>query len=376
MGITLDLSSMPIPPAEGAHLIGKGPSLDQLSPSDFPDPTRPVLAINESIHAVERLGLPNPIFSIVQDGRVAAASRPAQGTWLLSKQAWQAGNGSAHPRAFMFTPGDLNSKSSSLTACVAMQLLSRAGIKCIKMHAFDAKFGNEMKYAKCIGYEHVKYNKDKNRFKRYIGVMQRCADSLDIALEWIPPAPLWQVAVMVPIITNCAARHVRAFMSQARKCLPNASFTLFTDLPGGDHRLKDLQTRFPVAGLFQQGVFTDGFPVLYLPVTALPIRTLRLPSPLALAEGQLYRGALAGTKAGALMWRAGTVTSPYDRCRTGNYAEEKDLLLSLPAESISDIGSFLSVSNWPCKMDTDIIQFSGSQRPWGEDVKLLTLTEY
>lgn len=374
MGTILDLKNSPVPNATGAHIIGKGPSLDTLTAADFPDPAWPVLAVNESIHAIEKLHLPNPVFGITQDARVAMASKPARSSWLLSKQAWKEGKGDSTPNAYQYTPALFKGcKTSTLTACMALEIIHLTTIKQVWMHAFDAHFGNEMRYAACIGYDYTKWNKDKTRFKRYSNTIQGTANRHAIQLKWVPPPPAWQVAVMVPVITNCAARHVRAYLAKAKENIPGASFVVFSNLPGADFQLKDLQTTPPLASLFRSGMFVEGFPVLYLPVTSLPIHRITLPRQETVEPGTVYVGSTAGGNTGALIWKAGTVTELYDTALHTNGCTEATLLASGKA---SDINTLLRVSSWPAIKGADIVQFAGDERPWGDRVKLLKVSEY
>lgn len=375
MGSVLNLKNLPIPAAAGAHIIGKGPSLDTLTRLDFPDPSWPIFAINESIHAIERMNLPNPVFAITQDARVAMASKPSRSPWLLSKQAWKAGNGDAVPNAYQFTPALLNnSRTSTLTACIALEILHLTPIKQVRMHAFDAKFGNTMQYAKCIGYDHMKFNKDKTRFKRYVVTMQNTANKHGIKLIWIPPLPSWQVAVVVPTMTNCAARHVRAYVSAVKERISRANVIIFSDLPGGNHTLKELGA-MPLAGMFKPDAFTEGFPILYLPVRSLPLSELKLPLVTAVERGKVYASPFLGDLAGALIWRAGTVTGPYDfSIKRGNVTESVLLKESL-GDKLLDINAFFPVRNWPDK-DASIVQFGGDLRPWTTPPGLLKVSEY
>lgn len=376
MGKILDLANPPIPAATGAHIIGKGPSLDTLTRLDFPDPSWPIFAINESIHAIERLNLPNPIFGITQDARVAPASKPSKGTWLLSKQAWKAGNGDALSNAYQFTPALLgNSKTSTLTACIAMEIIRLTPIKEIRMHAFDAKFGTDMQYAKCIGYDHTKFNKDKTRFKRYAVTMQNAASKHGIKLIWIPPLPIWQVAVVVPVITNCAARHIRAYIAAVKERIPNAHIIIFSDLPGGDRTLKDLGTPLPLAGLFKPDAFTEGFPILYLPIQALPMPSFKLPLVTAIKRGFVYAADFIDGRAGVLAWRAGTVPFIYDHFLKHKDVSEEGLIKSAAGKGLQDINTLFSVKRWPCT-DASVIQCGGDQRPWTTPPGLLSVSEY
>lgn len=55
---------------EMGYVVGKGPSLKYLTKWHFMSETGPVIAVNEAIHLVQDLGLPNPLYSFQKDGCV------------------------------------------------------------------------------------------------------------------------------------------------------------------------------------------------------------------------------------------------------------------------------------------------------------------
>lgn len=76
------------------YIIGKGPSLDELTKEDFIEYSNaPVLCVNESVHAIERLDIANPLFCIQYDRLNNISNKPQRATWFLSDYAWIAQNG-------------------------------------------------------------------------------------------------------------------------------------------------------------------------------------------------------------------------------------------------------------------------------------------
>ena len=50
------------------YIIGKGESLDCFNKSHIDSPDSPIICLNQSIHYIETLDLPNPIFILPWDG--------------------------------------------------------------------------------------------------------------------------------------------------------------------------------------------------------------------------------------------------------------------------------------------------------------------
>src|ERR1035437_3888987 len=58
------------------YVVGKGPSLDNITAGCFPDPQAPIICINESIHVIEKLKLPNHIYVTQLDSELQETCRP------------------------------------------------------------------------------------------------------------------------------------------------------------------------------------------------------------------------------------------------------------------------------------------------------------
>jgi hypothetical protein len=63
-------------------VVGKGPSLEFVS-SDIFLPVSPVICLNDAIVAIERLNIPNQLFSLQKDGYVMDMVEPASNTVLI-----------------------------------------------------------------------------------------------------------------------------------------------------------------------------------------------------------------------------------------------------------------------------------------------------
>ena len=133
-----------------ASIIGKGPSLDQLSVADFPDSVEVIIAINESIHKVESLDLPNPTFAIQQDASLRGTCRPKRATLLIGNQVQ--GYYDNYPKTMIYYPQQFNLGPTSITANIAINVAKEMGVCGFRMLCFDACVNQNCGYAECIGY--------------------------------------------------------------------------------------------------------------------------------------------------------------------------------------------------------------------------------
>jgi hypothetical protein len=175
------------PWGDHAYLVGKGPSLDRLTLRDFPSAQSPVLCCNESVLAVERLRLPNPIFGIQQDARLERRGMPQSSPWLLSCYAWDACRANELPNAVQYTPEDYAGGNTSPTACVALRMLANAGgFRTVSMLAFDAVTDGNCDYAPSIGTSPDEWMRpdDADRFIAYGDRFRADAVHCGLALEY------------------------------------------------------------------------------------------------------------------------------------------------------------------------------------------------
>lgn len=148
------------------YLVGKGPSLDDLTEKDFSDSMAPIICINESIHKIESLDIPNPIFCIQQDAALRETCWSKKGAMLLSyiTQSWY----HKHPNVYGYSPREfgLDMRKHPISAIMALQVMAYMGIKKVKLHAFDSIINKDVTYAECVGYAAEKGG-DPNRFLKF-----------------------------------------------------------------------------------------------------------------------------------------------------------------------------------------------------------------
>jgi len=137
-----------------AHIIGKGPTLDTLTADDFPNPNEPIYCINDSIHAIEALNLPNPTYCIQQDASLKDSCKPKKATLLIAyrSRSWY----HDYPNKLTFYSGQFDLPKTLITVCVASRIAKLLGATEMRLVAFDACVTKDTTYAKCIGYSSAK----------------------------------------------------------------------------------------------------------------------------------------------------------------------------------------------------------------------------
>lgn len=132
-----------------AYIVGKGPSLDKLSAADFPDPTAPILAINEAFWKVDGLVLPNPVYLIQFDSKVDV--KPTSGDLILH-QNLQSKYPACNGKQYLYSEISLGC-GINLTCLHALRIASRIfGCNRIDLLCFDAALTKDTGYAQVVGY--------------------------------------------------------------------------------------------------------------------------------------------------------------------------------------------------------------------------------
>ena len=168
------------------YIVGKGPSLDNVSKADFKDPKAPIICINESIHKIESLGLPNKLHAMQQDAWLKDTCKPRFGAILISWSCryW-------YPdvtEKYVFRYQDLNLTTNNITVIYAIALAKKLGSTALNLVSFDACVDDKsLEYGKCIGYDAARGG-SKKRFLSHKRVILQFADPL--RLQFITPKPL------------------------------------------------------------------------------------------------------------------------------------------------------------------------------------------
>jgi len=133
------------------YIVGKGPSLDDLTHQAFSDAEAPVIAINEAIHKVESLGLPNPTFVLQQDMGLRDNCLPQSSGIFISQHAqhWYAES----LNKYVYDPVALGLQNSQLSVICAIEIAKKLGTVSFDLISFDACVNRKVAYAKCIGHD-------------------------------------------------------------------------------------------------------------------------------------------------------------------------------------------------------------------------------
>lgn len=135
------------------YIIGKGPSLDTLKPYHFIQHDAPIIALNESIHEMERMNINNDLYCIQQDSVLKEGCWSKRGTMLIPyiTSAWY----TKHPRVKVFNPNDfgLPDNFHPQSVIIGIHFAKYWGCSKLIMMCFDAYINDKVGYAKCIGYD-------------------------------------------------------------------------------------------------------------------------------------------------------------------------------------------------------------------------------
>lgn len=149
-------------PGQRAFIIGKGPSLDTVEVIRDQLATGVIFCLNESIHQVEKLDLPQ-VYVVQQDSELEFRCTPKTAIHFMNSWQHQPGirNRKSHvtvspwdPNAVLYRPDFFKETEGTLSAIIALKIAAYMGIKKVTLCCFDAMkdcFQGPMTYAKCIG---------------------------------------------------------------------------------------------------------------------------------------------------------------------------------------------------------------------------------
>ena len=132
------------------YIIGKGPSLDHLNASYFLDTQAPVIGINEAVHTVTELDIPNPVFGLQQDAALKDRCYPSRGRMFVSIKA---ASFYADKEIHVFDARDYGLNLNSLSVSAAIEIVKTLGGTSFELLCFDSCVTKNLEYAKCIGYD-------------------------------------------------------------------------------------------------------------------------------------------------------------------------------------------------------------------------------
>ncbi len=168
------------------YIVGKGPSLDHLRAEHFKDPKAPVIGINEAIHIVEQLGLPNPTFCLQQDAKLKDTCLPKHGSKVfVSIKAANFYVGK--PGIYIFDSRRYGLSLNSLSVSAAIRIAISLDAESFVLLCFDASVNKTLGYAKSIGYDSTQGGK-RDRFLTHRSKISKRLGSH--SAEWVIPQSL------------------------------------------------------------------------------------------------------------------------------------------------------------------------------------------
>jgi len=174
------------------YIIGKGPSLDNISKDIFTSPDAIIIAINEAVYKIESLDLPNDIFGLQCDALLRNTCKPDKSPMLISHHIQY-----FYPKLtnkYIFSYADHIIHAQSLSSQICLSLLKMMGVGYIKMVAFDACVEGSTSYADCIGHPP---EGDAQRFRTHCNRIHNTVRELQINVDWHPviqEAPAAQIS--------------------------------------------------------------------------------------------------------------------------------------------------------------------------------------
>jgi hypothetical protein len=170
------------------YIIGKGPSLDDLTPLDFGDIYAPIIAINEAVMIINGLGLPNPVFLIQGDTGLTIDPGPAALLLgLYIKHLYP-----NHPERYVFRSEMFGfGVSARLSVEMAIHIAALMGCTEGIMYAFDAATTEDCSYAESIGHTPEQKGRDEKypgyRFLGHRRYMEKEAKKAGLPIKIVAP---------------------------------------------------------------------------------------------------------------------------------------------------------------------------------------------
>ena len=163
------------------YIVGKGVSLDKLTESIF-EKDVPIICINEAIHKVEELNLPNVLICIQQDATLKNTCKPTRPETHLFITESCNGQYDDFKNTSIFRPEEFGIFSNSLTVIFAIKLAAFFGCTEFRLVAFDACITGNTDYASCLEHE----SKDGGNPNRFLSHRKKIEDAASgILLTWI-----------------------------------------------------------------------------------------------------------------------------------------------------------------------------------------------
>ena len=178
---------------EVAWIVGKGPSLQYLRKEDFGD--GPIIAINEAIIPVEKLGLGNQVYVMQKDAddpKKDAISPPISATLLVHEREVPGRHRDYSPRYIFDNPLDFDASWNTCSAVTATYIAEYLGCRNIVYIAFDAATHDDINvcHYKADGTYEIDVgdpSKDVREYKKLSLGLKRFIEKRFLAAQWHTP---------------------------------------------------------------------------------------------------------------------------------------------------------------------------------------------
>lgn len=163
------------------YIIGKGESLDCFNKSHIDNPDSPIICLNQSIHFIEKLNLPNPIFVIPWDGVLWDSCTPKKGGDIIvgySAKHWFA----SINNKYIFYPSTHGLVRASYTVMFAIIIAKVAKASKITLVAFDAYVNKNYNYAESLNIKITKQDNVQKRLEAQRPFIDKAIEGIEVDL--------------------------------------------------------------------------------------------------------------------------------------------------------------------------------------------------
>ena len=176
-----------LPTFEGrnCYIIGKGPSLDALTDAAFTNDDSPIIALNESVHTIDRIieqrdtHFNHPVFSLQFDGGLKDTCKSQYGDIFIMYIAknWYANI----KNKYLFYPSDFCLTNGSLSVECAIAIAKSLKVKKFFFYCFDGCTGGSLEYSKSIPYKSTRGG-EPGRFRNHKRKIEKACKG--VPMEW------------------------------------------------------------------------------------------------------------------------------------------------------------------------------------------------
>lgn len=191
---------LPLIQGKGVYVVGKGPSLDRLEQRHLPNDWV-ILGCNEAALILKSRGFKQTIIGVQVDTQLGPILESLEHK-LIARSP-----GQKYKDCTIFHHEELGLRAGDLTANCAVRIAQLLGATEIVMVCFDAAVTGDVRYAKCVGYEHTKggeperFLAHRQRIEEVLGTTKATWFIPSLRVEAVDDKPL-------PLFDNHTTHHV------------------------------------------------------------------------------------------------------------------------------------------------------------------------